>query len=123
MITGRMVALKHIFFQAPQRGQDAAAVSQKRGRELAALKAVSHPNVVQLLEALPLVRCFSSLRCTSVQARDEQGQESTYAIETSGAIEQLLPGNLSHVSQDVICAQGALHFIKGNAPIRLNLPG
>ena len=56
METGEVVALKHIFFQAPQRGQDAAAAAEKRGRELAALQAVSHPNVVQLLEALPLVR-------------------------------------------------------------------
>ena len=73
--TGRVVALKHVFFQAPQRGQDAAAAGEKRGRELAALKAVSHPNVVQLLEALPLVRqgldaqhalipaCMRSRRC------------------------------------------------------------
>ena len=73
--TGKVVALKHVFFQMPQRGQDAAAVREKRGRELAALKAVSHPNVVQLLEALSLVRRRAHQHihfCTSMQAIQEQ---------------------------------------------------
>ena len=58
---GRAVALKHVFFQALQRGQDAGQAKQKQGRELAALKAVSHPNVVQLLDVLPQanLNCFT----------------------------------------------------------------
>ena len=55
------MALKHIFFQVLQRGEDAAQVRDRQSRELAALRAVAHPNVVQLLDVLPQVE--AALRC------------------------------------------------------------
>jgi hypothetical protein len=59
--TGVAVALKHIFFQAPQRWEDAAAVRQRQGRELTALRAVAHPNVVQLIDVLSQAGCSALL--------------------------------------------------------------
>lgn len=55
--TGMPVALKHIYIQVPQRGEDAATVRQRQGRELAALRAVDHPNVVRLIDVLSQAGC------------------------------------------------------------------
>lgn len=53
--TGSDVALKHVIDRAPARDTDGLGEMQRLSHEIAALKTLSHPNIVQLLEVIPQV--------------------------------------------------------------------